>query len=46
MGACNVAGAIVGARMAMAKGSGFVRIVLLAVTAVLIVVLAVQIVRG
>lgn len=46
MGVCNVAGAIVGARMAMAKGSGFVRVVLLAVTAVLIVVLAVQIVRG
>lgn len=46
MGACNVAGAIVGARMAMAKGSEFVRTVLLAVTAVLIVVLAVQIVRG
>ncbi|MFM7596832.1 MAG: sulfite exporter TauE/SafE family protein [Actinomycetota bacterium] len=46
MGACNVAGAIVGARMAMAKGSEFVRIVLLAVTAALIVVLAVQIVRG
>lgn len=46
MGACNVAGAIVGARMAMAKGSGFVRIVLLTVTAALIVVLAVQIVRG
>ena len=46
MGACNVAGAIVGARMAMAKGSEFVRIVLLTVTAALIVVLAVQIVRG
>jgi len=46
MGLCNVAGAIVGARMAMAKGSGFVRVVLLAVTAVLIVVLAVQVVRG
>jgi len=46
MGACNIAGAIVGARMAMAKGSGFVRTVLLAVTALLIVVLAVQIVRG
>ena len=46
MGVCNVAGAIVGARMAMAKGSGFVRVGPLAVTAVLIVVLAVQIVRG
>lgn len=46
MGVCNVAGAIVGARMAMARGSGFVRIVLLVVTAALIVVLAVQMVRG
>ncbi|MFM8239290.1 MAG: TSUP family transporter, partial [Actinomycetota bacterium] len=46
MGACNVAGAVVGARMAMSKGSGFVRIVLLIVTAALIVVLAVQMVRG
>ncbi|MFM9135220.1 MAG: sulfite exporter TauE/SafE family protein [bacterium] len=46
MGACNVAGAIVGARMAMARGSGFVRVVLLVVTAALIVVLAVQMVRG
>ena len=46
MGACNVAGAIVGARMAMAKGSSFVRVVLLAVTAALIVILAVQVVRG
>ncbi|MFM8772509.1 MAG: TSUP family transporter, partial [Actinomycetota bacterium] len=46
MGACNVVGAVVGARMAMSKGSGFVRIVLLIVTAALIVVLAVQMVRG
>lgn len=46
MGVCNIAGAIVGARMAMARGSEFVRVVLLAVMAVLIVVLAVQIVRG
>ncbi len=46
MGVCNVAGAIVGARMAMARGSGFVRVVLLVVTAALIVVLAVQMVRG
>lgn len=46
MGACNVAGAVVGARMALARGSGFVRVVLLVVTAGLILALAVQIVRG
>jgi hypothetical protein len=42
MAACNVAGAILGARTAIARGSGFVRIVLLAVTGVLIAVLAWQ----
>jgi hypothetical protein len=37
-----VAGAIVGARTAIARGSGFVRIVLLAVTGALIAILAWQ----
>lgn len=46
MGLCNIAGAIVGARMAIRRGSGFVRIVLLGVMAVLIVVLGLQILRG
>lgn len=46
MAACNVAGAIVGARTAIARGSDFVRTVLLVVTAVLIAVLAIQVVRG
>ncbi|MFY9332177.1 MAG: TSUP family transporter [Candidatus Nanopelagicales bacterium] len=42
MGACNVAGGIVGARTALARGSGFVRIVLLVVVAVLLVTLSVD----
>lgn len=42
MAACNVTGAIIGARTAIARGSGFVRIVLLVVTGVLIAVLAWQ----
>lgn len=42
MAICNVAGAIVGARTAIARGSGFVRIVLLIVTGALIGVLAWQ----
>ena len=46
MAICNVAGAVVGARTAIARGSEFVRTVLLIVTAVLIAVLAVQIIRG
>jgi uncharacterized membrane protein YfcA len=46
MAACNVAGAVVGARMAIVRGSEFVRRVLLVVTAVLIAVLAVQTFRG
>ncbi len=36
MGACNAVGALVGARMAIRKGSGFVRLVFLCVVAVLI----------
>lgn len=36
MGACNLAGGIVGARTAVARGSGFVRAVFLVVVAVLI----------
>jgi uncharacterized membrane protein YfcA len=42
MAACNVAGSIIGARTAIARGSGFVRLVLLVVTGVLIAVLAWQ----
>lgn len=42
MAACNVAGAIIGARTAIARGSGFVRVVLLVVTGALIGVLAWQ----
>ena len=42
MAACNVTGAIIGARTAIARGSGFVRAVLLVVTGVLIAVLAWQ----
>lgn len=36
MGVCNVAGAVVGARMAITRGSGFVRLVFLVVVGVLI----------
>ena len=36
MGACNVAGAVIGARMAIRRGSGFVRIVFLTVVGLLI----------
>jgi uncharacterized membrane protein YfcA len=36
MGACNVAGAVLGARMAISRGSAFVRLVFLAVVGVLI----------
>lgn len=42
MAACNVTGAIIGARTAIARGSGFVRVVLLVVTGALIAVLAWQ----
>lgn len=40
MGACNVVGAVIGARMAIRRGSEFVRLVFLAVVALLIVRLA------
>jgi uncharacterized membrane protein YfcA len=40
MAVCNVAGALVGARMALSRGSGFVRVVLLVVVLALIVKLA------
>lgn len=40
MGLCNLAGAITGARMAIARGSGFVRLVFLGVVGVLIIRLA------
>jgi uncharacterized membrane protein YfcA len=36
MGACNVAGAVIGARMAIRRGSSFVRLVFLAVVGILI----------
>ena len=36
MGACNLVGGIIGARMAAARGSGFVRIAFLAVVSVLV----------
>ncbi|GIE88312.1 sulfite exporter TauE/SafE family protein [Actinoplanes regularis] len=37
MAVCNIAGAVIGARMALRKGSGFVRVVLLVVVLALIV---------
>lgn len=40
MGVCNVAGAVVGARMAIRRGSGFVRLVFLTVVGLLILRLA------
>lgn len=43
MGVCNLAGAITGARMAIARGSGFVRVVFLAVVGLLIIRLAVDV---
>lgn len=36
MGACNIAGAVIGARMAIRRGSGFVRAVFLTVVGILI----------
>lgn len=45
MGLCNIAGGIIGARTAMAKGSGFVRIVLLIVVAILLVTLSIDLWR-
>lgn len=40
MGACNLVGAVIGARMAIRRGSGFVRVVFLAVVGALIARLA------
>ena len=40
MGVCNMAGAVIGARMAIRRGSGFVRVVFLAVVGLLILRLA------
>jgi uncharacterized membrane protein YfcA len=37
MAACNVVGAQVGARMALKRGTGFVRVVLLCVVAAMVV---------
>ncbi|BCJ48137.1 UPF0721 transmembrane protein [Actinoplanes ianthinogenes] len=45
MAVCNIAGAVVGARMALRKGSGFVRIVLLIVVLALIVKLGADQIR-
>ena len=42
MAAANVGGAFVGARTAVRRGSGFVRVVFLVVVAVLLVSLGVQ----
>lgn len=42
MAACNITGAVIGARTAIARGSGFVRAVLLVVVAVLLVALGWQ----
>ena len=46
MGACNAAGATIGARMAVKRGSGFVRAVFLAVVGVLILKLGVDVLTG
>ena len=46
MGACNLAGALVGARMAIARGSAFVRGVFLAVVGLLIARLAWDLISG
>ncbi|MFD4183951.1 TSUP family transporter, partial [Rhodococcus sp. NPDC058514] len=37
MAACNIVGAVLGARVALAKGAGFVRIVLLVVVVVMVI---------
>ena len=42
MGAANLTGAVVGARAAVRRGSGFVRVVFLVVVAVLVVTLVVR----
>ena len=36
MAVCNIAGAVLGARMALRRGSGFVRVVLLVVVVALV----------
>ena len=46
MGVANLAGGVIGARTAVRKGSGFVRVVFLAVVAALLVKLAYDLVRG
>jgi uncharacterized membrane protein YfcA len=46
MAACNVTGAVLGARMALARGAGFVRVVLLVVVIALIAKLGVDQWRG
>jgi len=46
MGAANLAGGVIGARTAVRKGSGFVRIVFLAVVAVLLLKLGYDLLRG
>lgn len=46
MGACNLAGGVLGARTAIARGSRFVRGVLVAVVSVLILRLAYELLRG
>jgi len=46
MGACNLTGAIIGARMAIARGSSFVRVVFLAVVGLLIARLAWDLLAG
>ena len=45
MGACNIVGGVIGARTAMARGSDFVRIVLLVVVGILLVTLTVDLLR-
>jgi uncharacterized membrane protein YfcA len=46
MGAANLAGGVIGARTAVRKGSGFVRIVFLAVVAALLLKLGYDLLRG
>ncbi len=46
MGCCNLVGAVIGARMAIARGSGFIRAVFLVVVALLIVRLGWDILRS
>ena len=46
MGAANLAGGVIGARTAVRKGSGFVRVVFLVVVAVLLLKLGYDVLRG